>query len=102
MEAFRFLYKKKFKVRPRDAEDCQGWKHLDFYIKKIQGPAQRGTEREARQRLPTPTILQLRTSLLHTACKKKLARRSEATRQIASKSRVRYVAAPWLQEQFWT
>ena len=41
-------------------------------------------------------------SLLHTACKKKLARRSEATRQIASKSRVRYVAAPWLQEQFWT
>ena len=34
--------------------------------------------------------------------KKSLARRSEATRQIASKSRVRYVAAPWLQEQFWT
>ena len=31
-------------------------------------------------------------SLLHTACKKKLACRSEATRQIASKSRVRYVA----------
>ena len=33
----------------------QGWKHLDFYIKKIQGPAQRGTEStrrlmEARQR----------------------------------------------------
>ena len=81
MEAFRFLYKKKSKVRPRDAV-----RH----------------RREARQRLPTPTILQLRTSLLHTACKKKLARRSEATRQIASKSRVRYVAAPWLQEQFWT
>ena len=33
---------------------------------------------------------------------KKLACRSEATRQIATKSRVRYVAAPWLQEQFWT
>ena len=34
--------------------------------------------------------------------KKSSACRSEATRRIASKSIVRYVAAPWLQEQFWT
>ena len=31
---------------------------------------------------------------------KSSACRSEATRRIASESRVRYVAAPWLQEQF--
>ena len=123
---------------------CQGWKHLDFYLKKKSKvrprgvPAQKArgdclpemeafrfSNKESRARprgrdgsslctrvaysnniaVTDPAELAQEFTQPHfytPPAKKSSACRSEATRQIASKSRVRYVAAPWLQKQFWT